>query len=150
VARLKLTTANLARLSITLKANTRSASNYRRIQRFMLYFPLDSWLFARLLRRLLPRQEGYLVIIDRTEWHVGRTPINVLMPGIAARGIAFPILWQVRSKAWAGGAVQSITLPRAFLALIPTQKIRIRAVLADREFITQLWLDFLHQQHILS
>lgn len=68
------------------------------------------------------------------------------MLGLAAQGLAFPVLWQVRAQAGATRAEQSIELLRALLALLPAQK--TRAVLADREFIGQSWLKFLYQQRI--
>lgn len=146
MALLTLTTTNLAKLALALKASAKTASNYRRIQRFMAAFAFDFEAFARLLLGLLPQQGGYLVVIDRTEWHFGQTPINVLMLGIAYNGIAFPILWQVLGKEGASSAEEGKALFRRFLGSVPAEA--IQAVVGDREFIGEPWLAFLEERQI--
>jgi hypothetical protein len=146
VALLKLTTTNLAKLALALKPTVKTASNYRRIQRFMAAFSFDFAAFARLLLGLLPQQSGHIVVIDRTEWHFGQEPVNVLMIGIAFKGIAFPIRWQVLAKAGSSSAEEGMTLLRQVLRLVPPED--IRAVLADREFISTSWLELLDEHDI--
>lgn len=145
-ALLKLTTTNLARVALALKAGVKTASNYRRIQRFLAAFRFDFDAFARLLLGLLPQQSGHIVVIDRTQWHFGHTPVNVLMIGIAFKGIAFPICWQVLAKEGSSSAEEGMTLLRQVLRLVPPED--IRAVLADREFIGEPWLTFLYERDI--
>jgi hypothetical protein len=145
-ALLTLTTTNLAKLALALKATVKAASNYRRIQRFMAAFPFDFEAFGRLLLGLLPQQAGHLVVIDRTEWHFGRMPVNVLLIGIACKGIAFPIVWKVLGKEGSSSAEEGTALLRRFLRLVPPED--IRAVLGDREFIGEPWLVFLYEHEI--
>lgn len=146
IALLKLTTTNLAKLALALKPTVKTASNYRRIQRFLAVYRFDFEAFARLLLGLLPQQSGHIVVIDRTEWHFGHTPVNVLMIGIAFKGIAFPIRWQVLDKAGSSSAEEGMALLREFLRLVPAED--IRAVLADREFIATSWLELLDERDI--
>lgn len=95
---LKLTMTNGKKLALALKATVKTESNYRRIQRFMADYSFDFEVFGHFLLSLLPQKSGFVVVMDRTEWHFGRTPVNVLMIGFAYKGIAFPVLWQVLRK----------------------------------------------------
>ena len=99
-ALLKLATTNLRELAVALKAGVKEESlaeisARRRIRRFLSDYEVDFRALGRLLMRLLPQTPPYRVVLDRTEWHFGRTPVNVLMVGIAHKGMAFPISWTV-------------------------------------------------------
>jgi hypothetical protein len=145
-ALLQLTTTNLAKLALALKATVKPTSNYRRIQRFMANFAFDYDIFGRFLLGLLPQRSGYVVCIDRTEWHFGQHPVNVLMIAVAYRGIAFPVVWTVLSKEGSSSAEDGIALFRRLVRLTSPEK--IRAVVADREFIGEDWLAFLADREI--
>jgi hypothetical protein len=102
---LRLTTTNLRRIAVSLKAGVKPTSNYRRIRRSLAGYDLDYSVLSTLLIRLLPQQPPYMLVTGRTEWpfgewHFGQTPVNVLMIGIAHRGIAFPIAWTAFPIAW--------------------------------------------------
>ena len=107
----------------------------------------DFLAFGRFLLRLLPQQSGFVVVMDRTEWHFGSRPVNVLMIGFAYKGIAFPVLWKVLSKEDGSGKEGSSStaerkaLFERFLRLVEPEQ--IRAFVADREFIGFGWLGFL-------
>lgn len=75
-ALLKLTTANLREIAVALKAGVKEESNYRRIRRFLSNYEMDFTALGRLLTRLLPQKSPYKVILDRTEWHFGDTPVG--------------------------------------------------------------------------
>ena len=95
---LTLTTTNLWKISLALKAAPKQESNYRRIQRFLSGYEVDFTALGILLLHLLPRRPPYEVVIDRTEWHFGETGVNILMVGIAHegmafQGMAFPVAW---------------------------------------------------------
>lgn len=145
-ALLQLTTTNLAKLALALKATVKPASNYRRIQRFMANFPFDYDIFGRFLLGLLPQQSDYVVVIDRTEWHFGQRPVNILMIGIAYKGIAFPVLWDVLDREGSFSAEDGTALFKRFLRLTGPED--VRAVVADREFIGEEWLAFLAEREI--
>ena len=103
---LKLTTTNGKKIALALNPQVRSASNYRRIQRFMSGFAFDFSAFGRFLLRLLPQESRFVVVLDCTEWHFGSKPVNVLMIGLAYKGIAFPVLWEVLSKEGASSTAE--------------------------------------------
>lgn len=145
-ALLQLTTTNLAKLALALKATVKPTSNYRRIQRFMADFPFDFEVFGHFLLGLLPQRSGYVVCIDRTEWHFGSQPVNVLMIAVAYQGIAFPVVWEVLSKEGSSSAEDGIALFKRFLRLARPED--IRGVTADREFIGEPWMAFLAEREI--
>ena len=144
---LKLTTVNASKLALALNPDVKEDSNERRIERFMSEYDFDFQRFGEFLLSLLPQQSGYVVVMDRTEWHFGSKPVNVLMIGIAYKGIAFPVLWDMLSGEGEGKAGCSSTQERKalferFLRLIGGAE-KIRAFVADREFISSGWLGFL-------
>ena len=145
-ALLQLTTTNLAKLALALKATVKPASNYRRIQRFMADFSFKHADFGRFLLGLLPQESGYVVCIDRTEWHFGSQPAGVLMIAVAYRGIAFPVVWETVGREGSSSAEDGIALFRRLVRLASPENIRV--VTADREFIGEKWLAFLAEQKI--
>jgi hypothetical protein len=131
-AALKLTTTNLAELAIAMKNQVKTASTYRRIQRFFAGFTFDYAKFGGLLLRLVPTSPPYVAGVDRTEWHFGQTPINVLMIGVAHDGIAFPVAWMALGHGGGSGAEEHIAVLDQFLQIVGADQIRVLE--ADREF----------------
>lgn len=101
---------------------------------------------GHLLLHLLPQNGLYVVVLDRTEWHVGETPVNILMMGIAHKSVAFPIAWTVLSSGGESGAQVHIDALEHFLKIVDPKS--IEAVVADREFILAEWLARLQQRGI--
>ena len=145
-ALLKLATTNLRELAVALKAGVKEESNYRRIRRFLSDYEVDFKALGRLLMRLLPQTPPYKVVIDRTEWHFGRTPVNVLMVGIAHKGVAFPISWTVLPKEGSSSAEEQCKALERFFAVVDPSDIEV--VLADREFISAEWLRWLQAREV--
>lgn len=145
-ALLKLSTVNFSKLALALNPNVLADSNYRRIQRFMAGFVFDFDTFGRLLLRLLPQQTGFVVSMDRTNWQFGETEINVLMIGICRKGTCFPVVWRLLGKAGNSNTAERIALTRRFLKLVEVD--RIRAFVADREFIGEDWLAYLKDERV--
>ena len=79
----KLQTTNLRKIAASLKVDVKEDSNYRRIQRFLSGYAVDFTTLGRLFVRPLPQEGPYVTALDRTEWHFGDPPFNVLMMGIA-------------------------------------------------------------------
>jgi len=135
---LQLTTTNLRRIAVSLKAGVEERSNYRRIRRFLADYEVDYGALSRLLVRLVPQEPPYVLVLDRTEWHFGSTPVNVLMIGIAHRGIAFPIAWTTLPKSGSSGSEEQIEVLEAALCALSASD--VEALTADREFISVPWL----------
>lgn len=137
-ALLTLTTTNLADLALVMKPQVKTRSTYRRIQRFFADFAFGYAELGRFLLRLVPTTAPYVVVCDRTEWHFGSAPVNVLVIGIAVgdvsspNAIAFPIAWTVLSHGGGSGATEHLDLLDRFLEVVPPEQIRV--LVADREF----------------
>lgn len=135
---LRLTTTNLWKVSLALKADVEQDSNYRRIQHFLSGYEIDFTMLGGLLLHLLPQAPPYEVVIDRTEWYFGETAVNILMVGIAHEGMAFPITWTaLPSEGGSGTEAQTEVLER-FLEVVDPGLIKV--ITADREFISVPWM----------
>jgi hypothetical protein len=143
---LQLTTSNLRRIAVVLKAEVAEASNYRRIRRFLKDYSVDYTAVSRLLYDLIPQDPPYVLVLDRTEWHFGSTPVNVLMIGIAHRGVAFPIAWTVFSHGGGSGHTEHIAVLQKGLQVVDAEE--VEALVADREFISTAWLRRLQAENI--
>lgn len=145
-ALLRLTTTDLWKIALALKAGVRQKSNYRRIQRFLAGYEVDFSALGRLMVHLLPQDPPYVVAIDRTEWHFGQKPVNVLTVGVAHDGMTIPVVWHALPNGGGSGqAAQTETLAQ-LLEVIDASSIQV--VLADREFISTGWLRMMQRRGI--
>lgn len=145
-ALLKLRASNLWEIATASKAGVKGESNYRRIRRFLSDYEVGFAELGRLLMRLLPQNPPYKAVLDRTEWHFGETPVNVLMVGIAQKGIAFPISWTVLPSGGSSSAEDHRRALQRFFEVVDPEDIEV--VLGDREFISAGWLRWLQTKEI--
>lgn len=146
LALFKVKTVNLAEIATALNGRVKAESNYKRLQRFLRSFELNYAQIARLVVKLLALDAPWYLTLDRTHWRFGKRDINLLMLGIAYRGIAVPLLWALLPKAGNSNTAERIALIERFLALFGRE--RIKALLADREFVGQDWFEYLQSQQI--
>ncbi len=147
IALFKVKTVNLSELATAFNGRVKPESSYKRLQRFLRGFELNFPQLARLVVKLMPLGEGpWYLTLDRTNWRFGRHEINILMLGIAYRGVAIPLLWTLLPKAGNSNTTERIALMERFLALFGRE--RIAALLADREFVGQAWFTYLQRQQI--
>ena len=145
---IKVQSVNFERLAQGFDNPVALSSNLRRIQRFFASFTLDRDLVARLLYKLIPFKGPYGLTLDRTNWKFGQTNINILVLGVIYKGISFPLLWVfLGDKRGNSDQKQRIELMQRFIWLFGAQAIEF--VTADREFIGDMWWQFLidHQIH---
>ena len=147
LALIQVKTVNLVKLAITLEGTDNQVSLYRKLQRFFSSFNLAYASLAQLLVKLA-RIEGdkWLLAIDRTNWKFGKLSINILVLSICHKGIAIPIMWNMLDKEGASNNIERQHLLKRFIAVFGVSK--IQALLADREFIGDLWLSFLEYNKI--
>ena len=147
LALIQFKTVNLVKLAITLEGTDNQVSLYRKLQRFFSSFNLAYASLAKLLVKLA-RIEGdkWLLAIDRTNWKFGKLSINILVLSICHKGIAIPIMWDMLGKEGASNNIERQHLLKRFIAVFGVSK--IQALLADREFIGDLWLSFLERNKI--
>ncbi|MGB0884730.1 MAG: IS4 family transposase [Flavobacteriales bacterium] len=143
----KVQTVTFSKLANAFDSSSESASSLRRIQRFMADFSLDRDFVARLIFNLLPNKADKLILsIDRTNWKFGQLDINIFMLGIVYEGVAFPLLFTMLKKRGNSNTQERIDLVERFITLFG--KDCIDALVADREFVGQKWIEYLNQEEI--
>ncbi|MFK7604415.1 IS4 family transposase [Deinococcus sp. SM5_A1] len=94
---------------------------------------------------LLP--EGRLTLVmDRTNWHYGQTPLNLLVLGVILGGAVIPLVWTVLPHQGNSCTAARILLVARLLKVLPAK--RWNVLIADREFIGQEWCGFLRWKRI--
>ncbi|WP_428194488.1 IS4 family transposase [Deinococcus saxicola] len=94
---------------------------------------------------LLP--DGKLTLVmDRTTWHYGQTPLNILVLGVILGGAVIPLVWTVLPHQGNSCTAARILLVARLLKVLPAK--RWSVLIADREFIGQEWCGFLRWKRI--
>jgi hypothetical protein len=146
VALLQVKTTNWSEIAQVFAGRAQPDSHYKRIQRFFRFFELPFGLIARLIVKLLPIEGPFVLTLDHTNWQLGQTPLNLLVLGIAYKGVAFPVLWTVLEKKGNSNTQERIAIISQFIALFGVH--RIAYLTADREFIGKRWFRWLQGQKI--
>lgn len=139
-------TVNLSHLACHFPGRATHASGYRRLQRFFQHIRLESDQLALLMVRMLNLERKKCLALDRTNWKIGKTDVNILMLAIVTRRFRIPLLWSLIDHQGNSSTDQRIALMKRYLALFPAES--IEALLADREFIGARWMDFLNKNKI--
>lgn len=143
---IKVRTVNLAEIATAFPGPAKVESHYKRLQRFFRGFELNSSTIAELVSSLIPGKAPWILTLDRTNWKFGQVNINLLVLGIAHKGIAFPILWSILPKAGNSNTEERLAILERFVSIFGKEKIAF--LLADREFIGKQWFDFLNRENI--
>jgi len=147
VAIFQVKTVNLSEIATALNPKVKISSNYRRLQRFFAKFDLDDDLIARWVMSLIPQPKaGYSLVLDRTTWFFGRTPLNLLVLAVSYYGIAIPVYWLSLPHPGNSDTLQRTMLLELFISTFG--KNCIDTVFGDREFIGTDWLAYLNKQGI--
>lgn len=139
-------TVNLTHLASHVPGNATHASAYRRLQRFFQFVRLDTDRMAQLVVHMLNLERKKCLVLDRTNWKIGTTDVNILMLAIVTRRFRVPLMWSLLPHQGNSDTHQRIALMRRYLALFPAASIEL--LLADREFIGTRWMNFLHEHQI--
>jgi hypothetical protein len=142
----KVQTVNFNRLALSFDSNSKSDSSLRRIQRFFSSFIVDIDLISKLLYALIPKEAKHGLTMDRTNWKIGQTNINILVIGIVYDGVAFPVLFKMMDKFGNSNCSERIEIMEKYHSLFGFETIEY--LVADREFIGENWLEYLNQNQI--
>ncbi|MCA1591861.1 MAG: hypothetical protein LC754_04240 [Acidobacteria bacterium] len=96
--------------SAVMNGRAKPDSHYNRCQRFLRFFDLPFAEVAHLVVKLLGIKQHFVVSIDRTDWYLGTTPLNILMLSLVYKSVAFPLLWTVLEKKGCSNTAERITL----------------------------------------
>jgi hypothetical protein len=146
VAVIRVRSVNLSELSTAFIGKALQASNYKRLQRFFREFRLDYSEFARTIATWIEVKEDWVLTLERTQWEFGTQMHNVLVLGVAYKGVAIPLLWTLLPNRSNSYAYQRKALIHRFQRIFPTQAIAY--LTADREFIGKDWLSYLGSKRI--
>lgn len=142
----KVQTVNLSKLACGFSNKSSYASNYRRIQRFFQQVKLPMEFISKLIFSMLPDKKSLVLLMDRTNWKFGNSDINILMLGVAYKGIAIPLMFKMLPKKGNSNTDERIALMEQFFEWFG--KDCIDSLLADREFIGREWIAFLNEHKI--
>jgi hypothetical protein len=146
LAVIEVRTVNLSEVANVFGGRAKPASHYKRVQRFLRFFEMPYAEVARFVVRLLGVSAPWVITLDRTDWYLGETPINIMVVGIAYRGVAFPVLWTILEKKGCSDTEERIALLREFGRIFGYRAISY--LCADREFIGKDWFAWLRSQQV--
>ncbi len=86
-------TVNLTHIASQFSATAKTSSSYRRLQRFFQFVRLDEDWLAQAFIKLLRVNPPWILAMDRTNWKLGKSNINILMLGVAYKNVAFPLMF---------------------------------------------------------
>ena len=140
-------TVNLAHLASERGSGSVAlASTYRRLQRFFQYVSLPQDWAARVIAEFAGGAEKRTLVMDRTNWKVGGTAVNLLVLAIRTRHSQVPLMWTVLGHEGNSSSEERIALMARYVAVFGAGSIEM--LLADREFAGHVWLNWLSGNRI--
>lgn len=138
--------------SVTGEASIKQATAYARLKRVFqtgVIRPLLKSLFLLVLYLICPGREC-LLILDRTEFSVGRHWINLLVFGLEWQGVFIPLIWRDLGKRKVSTQAERIELLDRLLAWWKASKLDLPLIclVGDREFTGQDWIMALENRQI--
>ena len=90
---IKLQTVNLATICNGFESKAKAASSYKRLQRFIKNELLPQKTLAKFIVAIksLDQQKSWKLTMDRTNWKIGKTHINILYLAICHKNVAIPL-----------------------------------------------------------
>jgi hypothetical protein len=146
IALIEVRTVNLTEIASVFAGRAKVESHYKRIQRFLRFFEISYALIAVLMVSLVGVPRPWVLTLDRTNWQLGQKPLNILVLGIAYKGVAIPVLWTMLEKKGNSNTQERIALMAEFVRLFGVGTILY--LCADREFIGKTWFQWLMENHI--
>lgn len=124
-------------------ASAEVASVYRRFARFFQHVTFDDAAFARLIVAVLglDKTGPWDLALDRTNWKLGQTHINILLLGVVWRGVCVPLFWTLLPKAGNSNTDERIALLKKLREVFADQP--LGSLMGDREFIGGAWMEWL-------
>jgi len=143
---LKVGTVNLVKIAIGMGSNADAKSNYRRIQRFIDQVRWCHKTLVPLLLKWSGIQGPLTLIIDRTNWKLGKADINILCVSVLGAGFCVPLIWMLLPKRGNSSQQERIDLIASLLQIpgLPP----VKTIIGDREFIGIKWFKYLKNNKI--
>lgn len=138
---LKVGTVNLVKISVGMGSHALAKSNYRRLQRFI---DQVTWCFeslAPLILRWASISSPLTLLIDRTNWKLGKANINILCISVVSDNYCIPLIWKLLDKRGNSSQAERIELVSKLLSIPNLPK--IQSIIGDREFVGSVWIKYL-------
>ncbi len=133
------------KIALHLPRNASLESKTRTVARVFHDAQLTPQDVCDVLLPLLP--DGKLTLImDRTTWHYGQTPLNILVLGAILGGAVIPLVWSILPHQGNSSTAARILLVARLLKVLPAR--RWAVLIADREFVGLEWCSFLRWKRI--
>ena len=146
VALIQVKSVNLAQIASVFAGRAAAQSHYKRIQRFLRAFELPYAGVAAFVLRLLGLPPPWALTLDRTDWYLGQTPLNILVLGVCHQGAAFPLMWTILEKKGCSSTAERIALMDEFGRQFGFAAAAY--LCADREFIGKDWFRYLRRKGV--
>lgn len=146
VALIQVRSVNLTEIASVFAGRAKAESHYKRIQRFLRLFEISYAVIAILIVSLMGVPSPWVLTLDRSNWQLGKTPLNILVLGIVYKGVAIPVLWTILEKKGNSNTRERQAIVAEFIALFGTGSILY--LCADREFIGKTWFQWLMREGI--
>lgn len=135
---------------ITGKKSIQVSSHYKRLLRFfemsyVLSFCEGVFLFVLTLLGISTN----LIVLDRTNWKIGKKNVNILTLGILFHGCFIPLCWQQLDKRGNSNFADRRLLVNRFIRWWKYAGLQAKGMVmvADREFIGSEWIKFLRKMN---
>jgi hypothetical protein len=146
VSLIQVRTVNLTQIASVFPGRAKQESHYKRIQRFLRFFEISYAVIAALLVSLIGVPSPWVLTLDRTNWQLGKTPLNMLVLGIVYQGVAIPVLWTILEKKGNSNTAERQLIVAEFIRLFGIGSILY--LTADREFIGKTWFAWLMHEGV--
>ena len=95
---IKLRTVNMADICQAMSGDSKASSNYRKLQRFIGEELIPQKSLAELTCAIkgLDKEKTWKLTMDRTNWKIGQTHINILYLGVCCNNVAIPLFFFFR------------------------------------------------------
>jgi hypothetical protein len=135
----------LAKISSKLSGLSSCNSKIKKLQRF-LDKPISMIDFMKMILSWFEVSKNIVLSIDRTNWKLGSSELNILMISIIVNGMGIPLCWSVLGRAGNSAYQDRINLLSQVIKIIPANK--IQAIVGDREFIGKEWFNWLNNNNL--
>jgi hypothetical protein len=146
VSLIEVRTVNLTEIAAVFPGRAKQESHYKRIQRFLRFFEIRYALIARIIVSLIGVPAPWVLTLDRSNWQLGKTPLNILVLGLAYKGVAIPVLWTILEKKGNSNTAERQSIVAQFIRVFGLSSILY--LTADREFIGKTWFAWLLEEGI--
>lgn len=141
-------TTNLTRIA-ERKSRVKPESCRKKYQRFLEQSNmLDMAQYAGFVLSStgLGKIDDWVLVMDKTEWSIGNSPVNIFMLSAVYKKVSIPVCWLMLEKEGSSSTEERIQLLEVFIRLYG--KNRIRLLLGDAEFIGEEWFSWLSAKKI--